>query len=627
MRTSFRAGAIALTLAAASAPRLAADTYPRQPGVTITHYAFDVTLTDASSEITVTEIVDLRFAASGVTGVDFDLCGVNPARAATTIVDPCVGSRGGTGRAGGAASPGGGGLSGSANQTTTPTGMTVTAVTSGGAPVSFTHRDDRLHVDAPRPSQAGGAWTFMISYHGTPATGLQIGNNRYGDRGFFSNDWPDLARNWLAVIDHPSMKAGVAMTVTAPSKYQVISNGHPVEETDLSDGRRRTGWREDVPIPSWQISLGVAPFAVQQFATVRGVPLSMWVYPQEREDSLKGFGEATQPIFEYFSDHIGPFSYDKLAQVEATTVSGGMELASDIFYGYRGVPGRQLAAHEMAHQWFGDSATERDWDDVWLSEGFATYFALLYQEHADGRDAFLAGVRRSADQAINYALAHPDSTVVHENLADVSKVLANNAQVYQGGAQVLHMLRGVLGDDRFWAGIRLYYSRYRNSNASSDDFRHAMEDACRATSDCPAEDRDLSWFFHEWLNRGGILKLNGTWHYDSAAKQVVISLDQTQTSGLYRMPIEIDVTTPVVPQDVSPASAAVPPAGARQGSAGRRGGAPAGPTSTVTRVWIDQAHTTATIPAATEPTAVELDPHAWLTMMQGTFRKQPGTLR
>jgi aminopeptidase N len=433
------------------------------------------------------------------------------------------------------------------------------------------------------------------------------------------------------------MKAPVAMTVTAPMKYQVISNGRPVEETDLGDGRRKTSWREDVPIPTWQISLGAAPFAVGHFGTVRGVPLSAWVYPQERDDSFKGFSEATQPVLEFFSDHIGPYSYEKLAQVEATTVSGGMELASDIFYGYRGVPGRQLVAHEMAHQWFGDSATERDWDDVWLSEGFATYFALLYQEHADGRDAFVDGVRRSAAGAVNYAIAHPDSTIVHDNLADVSKVIANNAQIYQGGAQVLHMLRGVLGDDRFWAGIRLYYSRYRNSNASTDDFRHAMEDACRATADCPADCRDLAWFFHEWLNRGGALKLEGTWHYDAEAKQVVVSLDQTQTTGLYRMPIEVAVMTP--PAAAPPAGAVGAPAGAatagagagrqggtgaaagRQGGAGQRG-AGATPASTTTRVWIDQAHTTATIPVAAEPTSVELDPHVWVTLAQVTFKKQ-----
>jgi aminopeptidase N len=617
MTQTMRTAMMTVVLVSAAMPRLGADTYPRQAGVTITRYAFDVTLSDTTSEIVVRETVDVHFTAPGVTGIDLDLCGVNPARAPKAVVDPCVGARGGSGggRAGAAApGPGGGGLSGSANEAQVPTGMAVSEVVADGMPVRFAHGDDRLHVDLPRPSEAGADWSFAVAYRGTPATGLQIGNNRYGDRGFFSNDWPDLARNWLATIDHPSMKVATALTVTASRKYQVISNGRLVEATDLPDDRRRTSWREDTPIPTWQISLGVAPFAVAQFGTVRGVPLSAWVYPQERDDSFKGFGEATQPIFEFFSDHIGPYSYDKLAQVEATTVSGGMELASDIFYGYRGVPGRQLVAHEMAHQWFGDSATERDWDDVWLSEGFATYFALLYQEHADGRDAFLngpMGLLRSAQGAVTYALAHPTSTIVHDNLADVSKVIANNAQIYQGGAQVLHMLRGVLGDDRFWSGIRLYYARYRNGNASSDDLRRAVQDACLADAACPTEDKDLSWFFHEWLNRGGVLQLAGRWRYDAAAKQVEVTLDETQTTGLYRMPIEISVTVPPVPAGVQPSPAAP----------GRRGGGP-GPTTTVVRMWVDQVHNAMMIPVPAEPTDVQLDPHVWVTMMQATFAKQ-----
>jgi aminopeptidase N len=582
--------------------RVHADTYPRQTGFTIVRYSFDVTLSDATNAIQVSDTVEIRFTAAGVTGIDLDLCGVNPQRTAGPIADPCVGGRRGR------PSPGGGGLSGSANEGNATPGMTVTAVTADGRPLRFVHRDDRLHVDFPRPSEAGGRLTFTVVYHGTPSTGLQIGNNRHGDRGFFSNDWPDLARNWLATVDHPSMKAATAMTVTAPRKYQVISNGRLVEETDLPNDLRRTSWEEDAPIPSWQISLGAAPFAVRYFGDFHGIALSAWVYPQERDDGFKGFGDETEPILEFYLDHIGPYSYAKLAQVEANTVSGGMELASDIYYGYRGVPGRQLIAHEMAHQWFGDSATEKDWDDVWLSEGFATYFALLYEEHADGRDAFLRDLKRSAQSAIRYNLAHPESTIVHDNLADVSKVIANNAQIYQGGAQVLHMLRGVLGDDRFWAGIRLYYSRYRNANASSDDFRRAMQDACIDSGPCPDEDRDLSWFFHEWLNRGGVLQVTGGWHYDAAAHQLAITIDQTQTTGLYRMPIEIGITQP-------------PAAGAGRG--GRGAQTPRQQTATI---LVDQAHNALNVPLDAPPTQVELDPQSWVTLMQATFgpRAQSG---
>jgi aminopeptidase N len=333
------------------------------------------------------------------------------------------------------------------------------------------------------------------------------------------------------------------------------------------------------------MSLGVAPFAVAHFGEYHGIPLSAWVFPQEKDVSVGAFRSFTEPILEFYIDHIGPFSYEKLAQVQANGVGGGMELASDIFYGYGATgPGRQLIAHEMAHQWFGDSATESDWDDVWLSEGFATYFALLYQEFQDGHDAFLDGVRRSKTQAITYAMAHPSSTIVHNNLADISQVIANNAQIYQGGAQVLHNIRGVVGTDAFWSGIRLYYKRFQNSNATTDGFRRAMEDA---------SGKDLGWLFSELLNRGGALQVKGTWRYDAASKQVEVTFDQAQAE-VYRMPIEIAIV---------------------------RAGANGQPARTMQIADLRERHQVFTFASDTEPASVVLDPNAW-AFMQATFEKK-----
>jgi aminopeptidase N len=589
---------IAAAVLVLTASHLSADTYPRQKGIRITHYTFDVILSDASDEITMKETVDADLLDEGITGIDLDLCGPH-AKGATAKEpgDPCVGrteARGLSGQANSAASR-------------SPTGMTVTAASEAGRPLTFTQKGDIVHLPFASPSRAGQHVTFTISYHGVPATGLRIGNNRHNDRSFISNDWPNLAHNWLATIDHISMKAPKTMIVTAPARYQVISNGLLTQQMDLPNGLRRTVWDEKVPIPTWQFSLAVAPYAVDYFGEYHGIALSSWVFPQERDNGYKGFSEVTQSILEFYIDHIGPYSYEKLAQVQANSVSGGMELASDIFYGYNGVPRRQLAAHEMAHQWFGNSASENDWDHVWLSEGFATYFALLYQEHEDGRDAFLAGVHNSAQNAMRYVLANPESTIVHKNLSNISQVIANNAQIYQGGAQVLHMLRGVLGTENFWKGIRLYYSRFQNRNASSDDLRVAMQDACAAGENCPQEGRDLRWFFDEWLNRGGILQVSGSWHYDDAAKQLHIRLDQTQTVGLYRMPIEIGVSLPPPP----PA-----PAGSRRG-----GGAPDVPPPPP-KIMIDQRHNELVLPLEAAPLDVRLDPNSWVTMMQGTLIRQ-----
>ena len=177
-------------------------------------------------------------------------------------------------------------------------------------------------------------------------------------------------------------------------------------------------------------------------------------------------------VLDFYIETFGPFAYEKLGNVEAAGVNGGMEHASAIFYGERSVNGRvatDLVAHEVAHQWFGDSVTERDWDDVWLSEGFATYLTLLSAEHERGRDALAAGLKRARSTVLAFEKDHPGVPVIHENLSDMRNVL--NPLVYQKGAWVLHMLRGKVGDAKFFDGLRLYYRRHRDGGASTDDFR------------------------------------------------------------------------------------------------------------------------------------------------------------
>jgi aminopeptidase N len=203
---------------------------------------------------------------------------------------------------------------------------------------------------------------------------------------------------------------------------------------------------------------------------------------------------------------------------------------------------------------------------------------------------------------LNYAIANPASTIVHNNLADISRVIANNAQIYQGGAQVLHNIRGVIGTPSFWAGIKSYYARHKDGTATTADLRRAMEEACRRAGDsCPADGKDLSWLFSQLLNRGGALQLQGSWSYDATAKHVQVTLEQTQTTGLFRMPIEIRVST----TGAAPSGGGAAPAGAR-----------------VTHVaQLSQQRQTFSFPAAAEPANVELDPEAWV-MMRATFAKK-----
>jgi aminopeptidase N len=458
-----------------------ADTYPRQKSVDALHYAFQLAFSDDSDELQGEAAIDIRFLQDGVTSVVFDL----------------------------------------------ETGMTVQSVLPG----TFQHSDAKLRI-ASAPSKAGERRTFTIRYRGTPKAGLRIIKNKYNERVFFSENWPNKARHWLPMVDHPYDKATSEFRITAPARFQVIANGLLQEETDLGDGTRLTHWKQSVPIASWLNAIGIAEFSVHHAGSVKGVELQTWVYRQDRELGPKWFEPTSRAAMEFFSEAIGPYAYEKLANVEAAGFGGGTEHASAIFYGENSVlgerPGTGLIAHEIAHQWFGNAVTESDWDDVWLSEGFATYFTLLFIEHSQGRDAFVNGLQESRRSIFNMEKNNPDWKVRHDNLADMKRVLQRI--IYQKGGWTLHMLRSMVGDEAFWKGIREYYAQYRNANASTADFRRVMQEV---------SGQELGWFFDQWLNRAGSPTVKGSWRWDAAAKKVVVSLEQS--SPEYRLPIEIAI--------------------------------------------------------------------------------------
>jgi aminopeptidase N len=535
MRTRPIAATVLLaTLTPASA---VADTYPRQPGVDAVHYVFRLTVGDETDAIEGETTATFRFVAPAVGEVFLDLAG------------PAQGK-----------------------------GMAVTGVTGTGGPLQYTHTADRLRIVLPEPPAAGEERSFTVRYHGVPASGLRIQDNIHRARTFFSESWPDRARQWLPTIDHPYDKATGEFIVTAPAHYQVVANGQLVEEIDLPGGRRRTSWKQSVPIASWLYAVGIARFAVHHYATVRGIPQQVWVFPEDAEQGYGLFELTGRQAFEYFSDWIGPYSYEKLAHVEAAGVSGGMEQASAIFYGEKDVArGRVPVVHEVAHQWWGNAVTEHDWDDVWLSEGFATYFAHLFTEHVNGRDAFVKAIKADIPVILKEQQELPGTPIVHRNLADMTRVL--NRLVYQKGGWTLHMLRGIVGTETFWAGIREYYRRFKNGNATTADFRQVMEQA---------SGRPLSWFFDQWLTRAGIPVVAGGWRYDAAARQVVLELSQTQTGDPFRLPVEVGLTMP-------------------DGQ------------TRVEHVELAERNSRLTLPSEAAPVAVTLDPNTWVLMRTGPF--------
>jgi aminopeptidase N len=593
---------LVLVVAPLAAP---ADSYPKNFDIDVLHYVFELQLSDAADRIEGVTTIQVRFLTDGVDGFELDLSGrfdreraegegVETVGMAVAAVEELL-----------------------ADPTRMLTGVGLDA-DAPGTPLSHSHLGNRLYIVLSAPARAGEVRRFRIRYGGTPATGLIIGDNKHGDRTFFSDNWPDRARNWLPTIDHPYEKATSEFVVTAPHHYQVISNGLLVEQSDLvgdaltgaraaagmPDGTfRRTHWKQSVPIAPWLFVLGVARFAVDYYDTFDGKSLQTWVYRQDRDAGFYDFAVPTKDVLQYYSDTIGPYSYEKLANVQSNSVGGGMEAATAIFYGDNSVTGarsvrwRNVIIHEIAHQWWGNAVTENDWDHVWLSEGFATYFTLVYREYAYGRDDFLAGLADARRRVIDFYADDPHYRVVHDNLDPIGRGTVTNGMTYQRGAWFLHMLRGMLGEDRFWAGIREYYGRYRDGNASTDDFREVMENTYEPSV-------DLSGFFEQWLYQGGIPHLRGGWSWDAATNELVIELEQIEDDGYaFEMPIPVRITVP-------PAAAT---SGARGGRGGR-GGRGTGPQTVERHIMMLHARSQTRITLDRAPSGVVLDPDHWVLM-------------
>ncbi|MEZ4699855.1 MAG: M1 family aminopeptidase [Rhodothermales bacterium] len=464
-------------------------------GVDVLDYEFRIAVDDASDRIEGETLITVRFDRAGVERLTLDL---------VTAAGP------------------------------REPGMQVAGVRENDRTIRFEHAADRLVLHLSSPSQAAEERRFSISYGGIPVDGLIIAKNRHGNRTFFGDNWPNRARNWLPTIDHPSDKATCAFVITAPNHYQVIANGRLVEETDLPGERRRTTWRTDAPLPTKVMVFGAARFAVRYEGEVADVPVQTWVYPEDRDDGFYDFAVAMD-MLRYFDNRIGSFPYAKLANVQSKTRYGGMENAGAIFYNENAITGERsnesTVAHEIAHQWFGDSVTEADWPHIWLSEGFATYFAELYLEHAYGRSRLVADMAEAREAVIRFFRRSP-TPLVDTRTDDPNQLLNTNS--YQKGGWVLHMLRGLIGDDAFWIGIRSYYATHRDANATSDDLRQAMEQAAG---------QELGWFFDQWLYRPGQPKLRVTHGYDAANKQLTVTVAQRQAGAPFRFPLDLDLVT------------------------------------------------------------------------------------
>jgi aminopeptidase N len=420
--------------------------------------------------------------------------------------------------------------------------LAVDRVMVDGRLAKFTRTPETIGIPVPK-KENGARYKVSIDYGGVVIDGLIVRMDSAGRWTYFGDNWPNRARHWIPSIDHPSDKATVTWRVRAPRGRTVVANGKLVSTHSVRDAtgaeRVESVWRESRRIPVYLMVIAAAP--LEQFdlgdtdcglaELQRCVPQTVYTAPEQRGFLPGPFARAGE-IVQLFSNLVGPFPYEKLSHVQSSTRFGGMENASEIFYSDAGFRNRsmtdQVVAHETAHQWFGDAVTERDWPHLWLSEGFATYFAALWTRAARGDSAFrvqMAGVRNAV---LSDTMAVPKRPVIDTIETNLLALLNRNS--YEKGGFVLHMLRGQVGERAFFDAIRSYYAKHRHATAVTDDVRAEMEGASK---------QSLGWFFDQWLRRAGYPEVTATWTYDAGTHEVVIRVAQSARFGAFRFPLTI----------------------------------------------------------------------------------------
>ncbi|HVR75947.1 MAG TPA: M1 family aminopeptidase [Planctomycetota bacterium] len=462
----------------------------------------------------------------------------------------------------------------------------LSAATSDGRALSFDTMPGKLRVDLGREARRGEEQKVTLSYQALPKQGVYFRKPSKDDpetpRQIWTQGEAEEARHWIPCFDHPSDKLTTEILVTAPRPLIAVSNGKLLSTEPRGDSGQVFHWLQDKPHTTYLIAVVIGEFATWK-GDADGIPLTGYVSPKHAHLAARSF-ELTADMAAFFAAKTGvPYPWARYDQLCVSGFPfGGMEnttatiLTENTLHDERAaldVSSMGLVAHELAHQWFGNLVTCKDWGDIWLNESFATFFANLYAEHHLGWDE---GVYDRHEDGEAYKAE--DRNEYRRRLSTRSWRRPENLfdrHAYPKGARVLSMLRFVLGDAPFFAGIKHYLEKHAFQPVETTDFRVAMEEATGMS---------LGWFFDEWVYSGGHPSYRVTSAWNPEISTVSIDVEQTQKvddlTPLFRMPIVLSITQP----------------------SGR----------TERRVWVSERKHTFSFPAVERPRLVRFDPGDWI---------------
>ncbi len=415
--------------------------------------------------------------------------------------------------------------------------LDIEEVTCQGRQAKFEHVGGKLHIS---PGKIEGKKIDVgLKYSGRPEAGIYFvtPDDDHPARALqaWSQGEDEFSSYWFPCFDYPNMKYTTEIWITVAPGLIAVSNGRLLKTVeDRKSGMKTFVWGESAPHSSYLNSIAIGDFALIEDKW-KSIPVQYYVQKGREEEARRSFHK-TPKMIEHFSKLIGvDYPYEKYAQVAASEfIWGGMENISattqtdETLHDERAetdFPSHGLVAHELAHQWFGDLLTTKDWSNVWLNEGFATYFDGLFREHDEGAEELEMFLYQQAENYFKEDAENYRRPVVQREYLIPTEMF--DRTTYQKGALVLHMLRKELGDELFFRSINRYCQNNMYRSVETADFIRSIEDATG---------RNMQWFFDKWVFSAGYPDIRVEYEYSSKTKQVKLSFKQIQ---------EIDDLTPV----------------------------------------------------------------------------------
>lgn len=414
----------------------------------------------------------------------------------------------------------------------------VTGNGKNATEAQFTHDGKKLAIDLGSKWKSGEAGSVTVEYlvknprsglhffgptKTSPETPLQV----------WSQGQTVTNRFWVPCIDEPNVRQTTQLVVTVPAGFEAISNGKLMSRKENPDKSVTFDWVQSIPHSSYLITLVVGQFDYVE-ESWNGIPVFFYVPKGRKAEAIPTYGKTCE-MMTYFSSRFGiPYPWDKYAQISAYQFGGGMEntsattMGDGILKDQRSLldsNSESIVSHELAHQWWGDMVTCRDWSHTWLNEGFASYAEALWDEHSRGADEYALNMYQKAAPAIPGGKRRP---IMDRRYTNPDSMF--DSRVYPKGAWVLHMLRNRLGDDAFFKSLKQYGTDFKFQSAETSDFRRSVE---RTTG------RDLERFFYDWLERPGNPDLEVTTTYNPETRKVHVVAKQTQTGEPFHFPLKV----------------------------------------------------------------------------------------